>query len=86
MYDSFSFVATCANISSQLLQDIISNRPNDEDLSSLSIDDMRNGILASPEIHECYFDPRDIVVLKVRLLVFLSTCLIHARPQTLFWI
>jgi hypothetical protein len=49
----------------QWLQHIIDNRPHDENLDSLTINDIRNGIYATDTLHNHHFDPRDVVVLKV---------------------
>jgi hypothetical protein len=49
----------------QWLQRIIDNRPHDENLDSLTINDIRNGIYATITLYNHYFDPRDAVVLKV---------------------
>ena len=49
----------------QWLQLIIDNRPHDENLDSLTINDIQNGIYANDTIHNHYFDPRVVVVLKV---------------------
>lgn len=49
----------------QWLQLIIGNRPHHENLESLTINDIRNGIFAVDNLHNHYFDPRDVVVLKV---------------------
>ena len=49
----------------QWLQLIIANRPHREDLESLSVNDIRNGFIATATLHSSHFDPRDIVVLKV---------------------
>jgi len=51
----------------QWLQHIIDNRPHDNNLDSLTIDGIRNGIYAADTLHYQYFDPRDVVVLKVCL-------------------
>ncbi|KAF8812071.1 hypothetical protein BYT27DRAFT_7252263 [Phlegmacium glaucopus] len=47
------------------LQLIIDNRPHLENLESLSINDIRNGVYADDDLHNHYFDPRDVVVLKM---------------------
>jgi len=49
----------------QWLQLIIANRPHREDLESLSINDIRNGLIADHGLYHHYFDPRNVVVLKV---------------------
>jgi hypothetical protein len=49
----------------QWLQCIIHNRPHDEELDSLTIGDIRNGIYADNSLHSHLFDPRHAVVLKV---------------------
>ncbi|KZP28674.1 hypothetical protein FIBSPDRAFT_947500 [Athelia psychrophila] len=46
------------------LQLIINNRPHNENLDSLSINDIRNGICADSNICHHYFGRRDAVVLK----------------------
>jgi hypothetical protein len=54
----------------QWLRSIINNRPHDENLDSLTIDDIENGIYADNNIHSNHFDRRDVVVLKVCPLFF----------------
>jgi hypothetical protein len=54
----------------QWFQRIIDNRPHDGDLGTLTINDIRNGIYADDNIHNHYFDPRKVVVLKVCPLFF----------------
>jgi hypothetical protein len=49
----------------QWLRRIIDNRPHDENLDSLTIDDIQNGIYAHDNLHNHYFEPRHVVVLKV---------------------
>ena len=49
----------------QWLQLITDNRPHDENLDSLTINDIQNGIYANDTLHNHYFDPRKVVVLKV---------------------
>ena len=49
----------------QWLQLIIENRPQNENLDSLTINDIQNGIYANDILHNHYFDPREVVVLKV---------------------
>ncbi|KAI0278646.1 hypothetical protein BGY98DRAFT_916858 [Russula aff. rugulosa BPL654] len=45
------------------LQCIVDNRPHDENLDLLTINDIRNGIYTDNNIHN-YFEPREVVVLK----------------------
>ena len=49
----------------QWLRCIIDNRPHNENLDSLTINDIRNGIYATDTLHNHYFNPRDVAVLKV---------------------
>ena len=68
----------------QWLQLIIDNRPHDENIESLTINDIRNGIYADNNLHSHYFDPRDVVVLKVCLLCFREiTTKHHVRRRIL---
>ncbi|KAJ6631955.1 hypothetical protein B0H10DRAFT_1937691 [Mycena sp. CBHHK59/15] len=46
------------------LRHIVDTRPNVENLDSLDINDIRNGIYASDTIYDHYFDQRIVVVLK----------------------
>ncbi|KAI0284686.1 hypothetical protein BGY98DRAFT_1183550 [Russula aff. rugulosa BPL654] len=45
------------------LRRMIDNRTPGENLD-ITIDDIQNGILADDSLHICYFDPREVVVLK----------------------
>lgn len=68
----------------QWLRSIINNRPHDENLDSLTIDDIENGIYADNNIYSNYFDPRDVVVLKVCPLFFRAiTTKHHIRRRIL---
>ena len=44
---------------------IIENRPHDENLDTLTINDIRNGIYAVDTLRIHHFDQRHVVVLKV---------------------
>ena len=64
LHYSYSVLPAKFIILLQWLRRIIDNRPHDENLESLSINDIRNGVFGAPNIH-FYFDPRSVVVLKV---------------------
>ena len=49
----------------QWLRLIIENRPHDDDLGSLTINDIRNGVFGANSLQHPYFDQRKVVVLKV---------------------
>lgn len=66
----------------QWLQLIIGNRPHDENLESLNINDIRNGFFAMDCLHNNYFDPRDVVVLKVCPLFSLERSPLHIMTDT----
>jgi len=68
LHYSFPSLIAELGILLQWLQLIIANRPHHEGLESLSINDIRNGCLAQATLHYTYFDPRKVVVLKVRSL------------------
>ena len=44
---------------------VVDNRPHDENLDSLFINDIRNGFCADDTLHDHFFEARDVVVLKV---------------------
>ena len=68
----------------QWFQRIIDNRPHDEDVDSLTINDIENGIYGTDTLHNHFFDPRDVVVLKVCVLFFTAiTTKHHVRRRIL---
>ena len=50
----------------QWLQLIVQNRPDNHNLGSITINDVRNGVFGVDDLHNHFFDPRKVAVLKVR--------------------
>ena len=50
----------------QWLRLIVENRPDNHNLGSITINDIRNGVFGVDDLHNHLFDPRKVAVLKVR--------------------